>query len=169
MKEAFEAKNSIRVTNTPSVLEMRVGDRWMHFDASDLGVVRSLRWSLTCGRSGDLYARAYVGGGRAAQKCVRFHRLIMDAPMGLDVDHINRNTLDNRKSNLRIATRTQNLHNTDAPKHNKSGHKGVCWYPPYNKWRAYISLNRKMQTLGYFATIEDACRARKSAEVSNYV
>lgn len=163
----FEAKNTIRRSTLAGALEMLVGDRWVYFDEIDLPMLAQYRWSLTRGQSGDVYARAYAGGGRKASRSIRMHRAIMNAPDGMDVDHINRNTLDNRRANLRNATRSQNLHNTDAPKHNTSGRKGVCWYPNYSKWRAFITVDRKQRTLGYFATIEEACAARAAAETVN--
>lgn len=167
MSEHFEAKNTVRQSAIPGILEMLVGDRWVYLDDGDLPLLAKYRWSMTRGKSGDVYARAYIGGGRGAAQYARMHRFILEAPDGMDVDHINRNTLDNRRVNLRVVTRSQNLHNTDAPRHNKSGRKGVCWYPKYEKWRAFITINKRQTTLGYFDTIEDASAARAVAEAAN--
>ena len=87
------------------------------------------------------------------------HRIIMDCPKGKDVDHINRNGLDNRKGNLRVCTRGENLANTFTYKNNKSGFKGVSWYKKRNLWIAHITTNHKGITLGYFKDKYDAAKA----------
>ena len=90
----------------------------------------------------------------------------MNTPNGFDTDHINSNGLDNRKSNLRITTRTGNLLNMNdpIPKNNKSGFRGVSWHKKSNKWRAFISVNRKQISLGLFNLKKDAVNSRKTAE-----
>tara|TARA_R110000824_G_scaffold396554_1_gene598108 strand:- start:1212 stop:1535 length:324 start_codon:yes stop_codon:yes gene_type:complete len=86
-------------------------------------------------------------------------RFIMDAPKGMQVDHINRNPLDNRKSNLRICTNAENSYNTGPQKNNTSGYKGVSWRKDAKKWTAYIGHAPKSH-LGYFDTPEEAAKAR---------
>jgi hypothetical protein len=70
----------------------------------------------------------------------------------MDIDHINHNTLDNRRSNLRTITHAENLQNqTGAHSNNKSsGIRGVYWCIHRNKWRAQIKLKGKQYNLGYF-------------------
>ena len=87
------------------------------------------------------------------------HRLIMDAPKGMDVDHINGNPLDNRKSNLRICTHAENQRNKGAYKNNTSGYKGVSWYKRDKKWIAGIKHNNKGIYIGLFEDKEEAARA----------
>lgn len=89
---------------------------------------------------------------------IYLHRAIM----GLDgprVDHIDGNGLNNRRSNLRHATNSQNLANAGKRRHNTSGFKGVMWYAPSNKWRAEIRFNNRSTHLGYFGSAEAAARA----------
>lgn len=93
---------------------------------------------------------------------VKMHRLIMGNPLG-KVDHINGNGLDNRISNLRVATDSQNACNRRTPTHNKSGFKGVWWHKRYQHWQASISVNGKRKHLGVFDTKEDAARAYNEA------
>jgi hypothetical protein len=76
-------------------------------------------------------------------------------PIG-DLDHINGDTADNRFSNLREATESQNLANARMPANNTSGFKGVSWHKHTRKWVASIGLNGKVKSLGYFATRERA-------------
>ena len=84
------------------------------------------------------------------------------------VDHINRNPLDNRKSNLRIVNNQQNSMNKGHQKRNTSGHKGVSWDKSRNKWYAYITVNYKLINLGRFNILEDAIKARKKAEIKYF-
>lgn len=86
------------------------------------------------------------------------HCLIMGNPIE-DIDHINRNRLDNRKSNLRLATRSQNLFNRPKQKNNKSGFKGVTFDKYRLKWIAQCCLNGKLHHLGRFEWKKDAAEA----------
>ena len=88
------------------------------------------------------------------------HRLIMDAPEGLQVDHINGNKLDNRKSNLRLCERYQNMANKPPTSQNKSGYKGVyydnrdCFM--IKRWVAKIRVNKKDIHIGMYKTAKEA-------------
>lgn len=82
-----------------------------------------------------------------------------------DIDHINQNKSDNRITNLRVVSRSENMHNVSLHKHNSSGYKGVSWHKPRQKWRAYIFLDYKQTHLGLFDKIEDAIDARRCAEL----
>ena len=97
---------------------------------------------------------------------VLLHRFIMNAPKGKVVDHINHDTLDCRKSNLRICTQSQNKMNTRMQCNNKSGHTGVRFNEKLvtPKWSAYIKVNLKRKHLGYFDTYEEAVIVREEAE-----
>jgi hypothetical protein len=97
------------------------------------------------------------------RKMVYMHREIIKPPDGLYVDHINHDTLDYRKTNLRICTLSQNQHNRYVPRNNTSGYKGVRWNK--GKWEARINKDGKTTNLGRFANIEDAANAYKKAEV----
>jgi len=81
-----------------------------------------------------------------------------------EVDHINRLKSDNRWENLRAASRDQNGANLGLRSDNTSGFPGVSWNPKARKFQAYITSFRKMTSLGYFSTLEDAAQARFEAE-----
>ena len=92
------------------------------------------------------------------------HRIITNAPNGFEVDHINGNTLDNRRSNLRVCTSSENQHNRRINMNNRSGVKGVGLHNN-GKWRARIKLNNKSIFLGYFDTKEEAASAVAAARI----
>jgi len=83
-----------------------------------------------------------------------------------EIDHINGYRDDNRFVNLREATDAQNAQNRAMQRNNKSGVKGVCWYPSRSLWQAYISAFGKRKTIGYFKSLEEAERARKLHEAA---
>ena len=94
----------------------------------------------------------YVCGHRRVNNVgttIKMHRLIMNIiDPKVCIDHINHNTLDNRKCNLRIVTSQENNFNRRC--------KGYCWNKKANKWKAYIYLDYKSIHLGYFNTEEEA-------------
>ena len=75
------------------------------------------------------------------------------------IDHINMDRLDNRISNLREATRAENIWNIGKTSKNKSGFKGVSFNKSYNKWSAVCTVNNKTNHLGFFITPELASQA----------
>lgn len=95
------------------------------------------------------------------------HTMIMNTPKGFEVDHKNRNKLDNRRCNLRVVNRSINSHNKDKQSNNTSGVKGVYWAKWANMWRVMININGKTINVGYFKEIDEAARARKSIEMEH--
>ncbi len=97
----------------------------------------------------------------------RMHNRIMNAPDGMEIDHRNHNSLDNRRCNLRICTRSQNMGNTRGCKHHSSKFKGVSWNKENKNWRAIIGFNYKQINIGSFAIEADAAKAydRKAKEL----
>lgn len=91
---------------------------------------------------------------------IQLHRFIMDAPQHLLVDHINHDGLDNRKSNLRLCTKSQNCQNRRLRQNTKSKYKGVCEHHSGNHlWQVRIRVNGKRISLGYFESEVDAAMA----------
>jgi hypothetical protein len=83
------------------------------------------------------------------------------------IDHINRNTSDNRICNLRVVDNSHNQRNRKIAAHNKSGITGIWFSKKENKWEAYITIRRKRTRLGRFSEKADAIAARKAAEKEN--
>ena len=95
---------------------------------------------------------------------IKLHRFIMNPPIGVEVDHINHDRLDNRKSELRLCTHQQNSFNERLSKNNTSGFKGVSWRKDTNNWVAYIHYNRRKLHLGNFKVKQEAVKARLDKE-----
>jgi len=101
-------------------------------------------------------------------KITYMHRLIMNTPKEMETDHINGNKLDNRKINLRICTKSENMRNRKKQSNNTSGYKGVFWHHKANRWRAQIVINKKAKHLGLFDTPEEAGKAYREAELKYF-
>lgn len=97
---------------------------------------------------------------------IKQHRMVLGLKNNdpREVDHINHNQLDNRKSKLRIVNRSQNCMNTRIGSNNKSGIKGVYKPKGFNKWCVQIQANGKKQYLGSYEKLEDAISVRSLAE-----
>lgn len=104
------------------------------------------------------------GSGYAKRTGVWMHRDVLSTP--LQVDHINGNKLDNRRENLREATRSQNQAHRGAQKNSKSGVKGVSQRG--SKWRAFIQVKGRTLWLGSFGTKEEAADAYRVAALRHY-
>lgn len=90
------------------------------------------------------------------QKTVSLHRLIARAMPGIEVDHVNGDKLDNRRSNLRLCSRAENNRNQSTARSNKIGLKGVSWHTASQSYVAQICVDRKKIHLGCFACPETA-------------
>jgi hypothetical protein len=89
----------------------------------------------------------------------RIHRFILPDKVGFEVDHINRNILDNRRCNLRYVTHQQNMMNCSKYKNNTSGYRGVSWSKQNKKWQAQIEFNKKNIHLGCFNSAKEAAKS----------
>ncbi len=100
---------------------------------------------------------------------ITMHRLIMGimGKKGLEVDHIDGNNLNNQRKNLRLCNHAENSKNRTLNKNTKTGYKGVTEYPwhKYKKFIARITIDKKLITLGYFTTKEEAHRVYEIASI----
>lgn len=122
-------------------------------DDADFELVAAHKWNAAK-RKNSWYAQSYAGG----DKRIHMHRLIMDFPE-MEVDHINGNGLDNRRENLRLATRTQNNRNNRGHVAATSRFKGVSWSVERQKWFACIGVDGKTIPLGRYADEKEAAQA----------
>ena len=95
-------------------------------------------------------------------------KLMYDIPEGYEVDHINGNSLDNRRANIRIVTPAQNNMNAKKRKGCSSKYKGVSWKEPRQKWYAYHFMNGKQYHLGVFDSEIKAAKAYDEAAKKHY-
>jgi len=137
-----------------------MGDTKILFDKEDSDVVISHSWFFN--------AHGYVSTRQHKEKTQYLHRLVLGRTKNIEgyiVDHINGDTKDNRKINLRVATVRQNICNSGLRKDNSSGYKGVR-LARSGRWVAGITSMGKSYYLGTFDTIDEAIEARKIAEIS---
>jgi hypothetical protein len=138
-------------------------------DSIDRALAEQCVWAAIPTRGGIVYAKAYVRQfmrDRWSAKIVALHQLILQVTPGQEVDHKNRNGLDCRRQNIRIATRSQNGMNRVWPKGTKSPYRGVS--PSGRKWVAAIQVNYKIQYLGVFDTAEAAAHAYNLAALQRH-
>lgn len=133
-------------------------------DEADVPLLSGRNWYVTA--NGYVAAMEVRNGKRC---CVLLHRLLTGAPDGTVVDHIDGNTLNNSRANLRVTDQTRNQANRKRlNKNNASGLRGVQWIAKRRRWRAQITAARKNIHLGMFHTIEAAYAARKVAEMEHW-
>jgi hypothetical protein len=129
-------------------------------DKQDYKELSKYKWCVDKRRKVFYASHTFWDSKTKKQKKVTMHRFIMNTPKGMHTDHINGNGLDNRRSNLRICTASQNRHNVGIINTNTSGFKGVDYYPhTKSPWRAQIRANGKNLYLGVYATKELAYEA----------
>ena len=127
-------------------------------DLEDIPKVDNTVWSYATGG----YIRTIYKDSKISA-CI--HRVILDInDPNVLVDHINMNRLDNRKSNLRIANKAENSMNRITPINNTYGFRGVSFDKRRNKFRAYIKVNGKQISLGYYLDFKEAKKARLEGE-----
>ncbi len=131
-------------------------------DDEDYATLSAFKWYAAKQPNGRFYAVRDVRKDNKRLH-VRMHREILSADVDYDVDHKNCNPLDNRRENLRIATRAQNLRNCRKRSDNTSGYKGVSWHKASKKWAAYIHVSCKKINLGLYLTPQEAHAAYSMA------
>lgn len=129
-------------------------NKWVLVDDEDFEWLNQWKWH--CVR--EKYAARTIKT-KNKKSMLYMHRLIMNPFQNKIVDHINRNSLDNRKKNLRLVTYVQNNANHKLFKTNKSGYHGVYFDKKRKKYRVGISLNNKTKAIGIFSNIKDAAIA----------
>ncbi len=134
---------------------------WTIVDEEDFLKLMEHKWCVS------VYGYA-VRKQKGEKRIIWMHRVINNTPQDLETDHINRNRLDNRKSNLRTCTTRENQLNKGISKRNTSGVNGVCWYKRDKRWVARVWVKRKTIKLGYFHTLEEAKKARLQGEKQYY-
>lgn len=123
-----------------------------YIDKADEPLVRKHKWHCCASQDGILTI--------TSPKRETLHAVLMNTPKGMEVDHIDLDRLNNRRSNLRLSSHRQNQCNQPLQCNNTSGVTGVSFYPPRDKYRARIKANQHEIHLGYYDTFEEAVQAR---------
>lgn len=147
----------------------------LDFEKGEIYWKKSRGGKIAGSRAGCVWADPRKGHGNKQYRVIgingelyREHRLLFcffykSSFEGLEIDHVNQNSLDNRIENLRWATRATNGKNVKKPNTNSSGFVGVSWDKKAQKWEARIMVEGKSKHLGYFTNQEDAIAAREAA------
>jgi len=136
--------------------ERHVALAWI--DTEDFDRAKKWRWSL-----GTKYPATNIEGYYISLH--QFILKIVSYTNNMEIDHIDKNPLNNRKRNLRLCSRRENAQNRKLSKLNKSGHTGVSFNKAQGLWRSFIyDENSRQIYLGKFQNKEDAITARKQAE-----
>ncbi len=124
-------------------------------DDKDAPLARAYNW-FRRGPKGREYARAWIPQW---QKQIALHRFLVDAPSGLQIDHINRKRFDNRRKNLRLATQSENMRNIAGHRRRRSRYKGVDLHSVrgVGYWRWSIRVHGKPMS-GHSASEVEAAR-----------
>ena len=135
-----------------------------YFDLEDYDKIKDYCWRL----NKENYVITQIIIDSKPQN-IMMHRIIMLNSGELlnskiDIDHINHNEYDNRKINLRIATRSQNNQNKMIASNNTSGFIGVYYYKNISKWGVTLTLNNKVNNLGYYQKFTEAVKSRIEGE-----
>lgn len=158
-KKRLKKFNGYRVDGEVVYVKLSNTDKEMIVDKTVWNAgAKKFCWYLT--RAG--YAATQIPG---QEHNTLFHVYAFpDCPDGLVRDHIDGNTLNNVRDNIRFITQQNNTRNRKLKSENKSGRVGVTWSKRDNKWRARIKTDGKETYLGSFAKIEDAIKSREDAE-----
>ena len=166
MSEQVRTKKPNKVKHLPDgstvlTLERLNGDTYECFiDSADYPLVKGYRWHAVLPRGGGFYAATSTG------KDMFIHQLLLGIK---DADHKDRNGLNNRRSNLRPATRQQQQANRKKDAHGiTSKFRGVSWHKETKKFRAAIVFRDKQKHLGLFLNEADAARAYNKAAKEHF-
>jgi len=141
-------------------------DRIARVDDEDWESLSQFKWQASLGSS-CIYAVRTDCSARS-RRTLLMHRVILSPPPDMEIDHINGDGLDNRRSNLRACTRSQNHMNMRKRRGCSSTYKGVSWYKRGRNWQAHIKYQGIQYYLGRFDDEREAARAYNVAAQQHF-
>lgn len=143
-------RNEIFIKNNIAYIKLRKSNNFAFIDKEDLDKVKNYTWRETK----DGYPICYYNeNGKQSHKCL--HNVFINPPRPFEVDHINQNKLDNRKSNLRVVTHLENMHNINRVAKSNTGVSNV-YKVKSGKFAVRIQYNLKQNHIGTFNSMEEA-------------
>lgn len=140
-------------------------NREFYFDLEDYEKIKDYCWCEHISKGyHSLEARDTSLKINDKSNVIKFHYIVF----GTNADHINRNTMDNRKNNLRIATQKENTMNRTKSKNKSTDIIGVSYRVKYNDYQSYIQFDGKLLYLGVFNDLDKAVKARLKAEMKYF-
>ena len=140
-------------------------DKEFYFDLEDYDKIRDYYWRESVDNTGYHYISSMIVNPDGSHTTVRIHNIVTGYML---CDHKDRNTFNNRKSNLREASYSENSQNRSLRSDNTSGITGVCWINRKNCWIAKLTLNGKTMYEQFFDNKESAIKARLRAELQYF-
>lgn len=132
-------------------------------DDEDFEFLNQWKWTASCCDTHWYAARGFQE--HYHKNRILMHRQLMGAVSGQQIDHQDRNSLNNQKSNLRFSSQSQNVANSNKSKANTSGFKGVTWYKRGQIWQAQLMVNGINHYLGRFDSAQEAANAYDTAAI----
>ena len=159
-KKYVRYRNSYDLTSYDYGVGYTLKEEPFYFDKEDYELIKDYCWHYD--KEGYVVASVTIDG---KQTTIKMHRIIFNVTNSrCQVDHIYHVHHDNRKSQLRLVTNQENQYNKQISSNNTSGKTGVSWNKREQKWRAYITINDKQISLGYYNSFEQALNARVQGE-----
>lgn len=162
-------KRAIRVDGDVAYITLTKGYEAI-IDVADTPLVAGVNWTAMEVRRRDRSVRTVYAVRNVSGRLVYMHRTILGNGHA-HTDHEDCDGLNNRRSNLRAATASENMRNTRLRIDSSSGEKGVSWCSREQRWRAYLACDGRFVSLGYFPSRDearDAVRARRAEIHGNF-
>ena len=139
-------------------------------DDKDFEKVNTISWHVVLRKDKQpMCAQGWTKGSFKLRKRLKMHRFILNLNNpNMVVDHINCNSLDNRRHNLRICKQSENCKNLRKLRKTKSIYKGVSWHTQQKKWSVRINVDKKIIHLGTFNNDKDAAHVYNVAAVKYF-
>ena len=142
--------------NSRQVVKLILDGDEILIEYSDIYFFGQFKFYTVMGKGRTKYVIANLSD---KSRTIGLHQCIMSPPIGLEVDHINGNGLDNRRSNLRIVTHQINQNNLPKKKNASSRFRGVSWDSTRDSWAVQITFQNQTRTIGRFKSETEAAWA----------